>query len=116
MHTPDPDCVFCRIVAGELPAEVVARGDSVLAFRDLNPQAPVHVLVVPHQHVADVAHLAASAPEILAELVLLGNEVAAEEADGQFRLVFNTGPQAGQSVFHVHGHVLAGARLGWTPA
>lgn len=111
-----PDCVFCRIVAGELPADVVASTDRVIAFRDIDPQAPVHVLVVPRDHHADVAQLAAADPELLAALVRLGHEVAEDEADGQFRLVFNTGVEAGQSVFHVHGHVIGGTRLGWTPA
>ena len=111
-----PDCLFCRIVAGQVPADVVARNDAAVAFRDVNPQAPLHVLVVPHDHHADVAQLAASDPELLAAVVRLAHEVAHEQADGQFRLLFNTGTQAGQSVFHVHAHVLGGTRLGWSPA
>ena len=111
-----PDCLFCRIVAGEVPADVVARTDTVLAFRDIARRAPVHVLVVPLDHHADVAQLAAADPALLADLVRTANEVAEELADGQFRLVFNTGSHAGQSVFHVHAHVIAGAQLGWTPA
>jgi histidine triad (HIT) family protein len=110
------DCLFCRIVAGEVPADMVAQTDTVVAFRDINPQAPVHVLVVTRDHHADVAQLAAAEPGLLAELVRAANEVAEDLADGQFRLIFNTGTHAGQSVFHVHAHVLAGARLGWTPA
>ena len=111
-----PDCLFCRIVAGEIPAEVVAQSETMLAFRDIDPKAPVHVLVCPRDHHADVAQLAAADPELLADLVRTANEVAEDLADGQFRLVFNTGAHAGQSVFHVHGHVIAGGRLGWTPA
>ncbi len=110
------DCLFCRIVAGEVPADVVARSDRALAFRDTDPQAPLHVLVIPREHHADVAQLAAADPSLLAELVDLADQVAGSEADGQFRLIFNTGPTSGQSVFHVHGHVLGGARLGWSPA
>ncbi len=110
------DCLFCRIVAGELPAEVVASTDRVIAFRDISPQAPLHVLVAPRDHHADVAQLAAADPALLADVVRLCHEVAEDEADGQFRLIFNTGAHAGQSVFHVHAHVLGGARLGWTPA
>lgn len=110
------DCLFCRIVAGEVPADVVARSDRAIAFRDIDPKAPLHVLVVPREHHADVTQLAAADPALLAELVDLADTVAGSEADGQFRLVFNTGPLAGQSVFHVHGHVLAGSRLGWSPA
>jgi histidine triad (HIT) family protein len=108
-------CPFCRIVAGEIPATVVSEGEKVLAFRDLDPQAPTHVLVVPREHHADVAALAAADPAALAELVAVGAAIAAAETDGDFRLVFNSGPQAGQSVFHVHGHVLAGRRLTWPP-
>ena len=110
------DCLFCRIVAGDVPADVVARTDRALAFRDIDPRAPLHVLVVPVEHHADVTGLAAADPALLAELVELAGEVAGTHADGQFRLVFNTGPDAGQSVFHVHGHVVGGTRLGWSPA
>ncbi len=111
-----PDCLFCRIVAGEIPSTVVAESDGAVAFRDLDPKAAVHVLVVPRDHHADVAQLAAADPALLAEVVRLADEVAAQEAGGQFRLVFNTGADAGQSVFHVHGHVIGGQRLGWSPA
>jgi histidine triad (HIT) family protein len=111
-----PDCLFCRIAAGDVPATVVSSTDRAVAFRDIDPKAPVHVLVIPRDHHADVAQLAAADPELLADVVRLGYEVAEQEADGAFRLVFNTGAQAGQSVFHVHGHVLGGARLGWSPA
>jgi histidine triad (HIT) family protein len=111
-----PDCLFCRIVAGEVPADVVAASDRAVAFRDINPQAPMHVLVVPRDHHADVSQLAAVDPTLLADLVALADEVAQQESGGQFRLVFNTGTEAGQSVFHVHGHVLGGTRLGWSPA
>lgn len=111
-----PDCLFCRIVAGAVPAEVIASNDLAIAFRDRNPQAPLHVLVVPRDHHADVGQLAASDPSLLAALVRLAHDVAHDEADGSFRLVFNTGSEAGQSVFHVHGHVIGGTRLGWSPA
>jgi histidine triad (HIT) family protein len=110
------DCLFCKIVAGSLPADVVARTDRVIAFRDIDPQAPVHVLVVPKEHHGDVSVLAAADPELLAEVVEVADEVAHEFADGQYRFIFNSGPRAGQSVFHVHGHVIAGKPLGWTPA
>ena len=110
------DCLFCQILGGEVPAEVVASTDRVLAFRDISPQAPLHVLVVPRDHHADVAQLAAADPGLLADLVRLAHEVAEDEADGNFRLVFNTGAHAGQSVFHVHAHVLGGTDLGWSPA
>jgi histidine triad (HIT) family protein len=111
----DGDCIFCRIAAGEIPADVVRDSDGVIAFRDLNPQAPTHVLVVTREHYRDVVETAAADPQLLATMVRIGSEVAAQEADGQFRLVFNTGETAGQSVHHVHGHVLAGRALHWPP-
>lgn len=111
-----PECLFCRIVAGEVPATVVATNDDAIAFRDLNPQAPLHVLVVPRDHHGDVAQLAAADPDVLAAVVRLAHEVAEAEAGGEFRLLFNTGATAGQSVFHAHGHVIGGQRLGWSPA
>ena len=110
------DCLFCRIVAGEVPADVVARSDRAVAFRDIDPRAPLHVLVVPTEHHPDVTALAAADPGLLAELVDLAGRVAGSDGDGDFRLVFNTGAGAGQSVFHVHGHVLGGSPLGWSPA
>jgi histidine triad (HIT) family protein len=110
-----PACIFCAIVAGEIPAQVVRRGEHVLAFRDLNPQAPTHVLVISTQHHENVVQLAAADPQALAELVEVGHAIAQEEGDGQFRLVFNTGAGVGQSVFHVHGHVLAGRGFSWPP-
>jgi len=108
--------VFCGIVAGDVPAEVVRIGERVVAFRDLNPQAPLHALVVPRDHYRDVPALAAADPQALAELVEVGAALAAGVGEnGAFRLVFNTGAQSGQSVFHVHGHVLAGRPFGWPP-
>jgi histidine triad (HIT) family protein len=109
------DCVFCKVVAGEIPADVVHEGDLVLAFRDLAPVAPTHVLVVPRRHYRDVGALAAGQPEALAELVRVAADVAGAAGHDDYRLVFNTGAGAGQSVFHVHGHVLAGRDLTWPP-
>jgi len=111
----DRDCLFCRIVAGEVPADVVGQDERVMAFRDVTPQAPVHVLVVPREHHADVATLAVADPDALVALVRMGAQIAQDEAGGQFRLVFNSGPDAGQSVYHVHGHVLGGRSLTWPP-
>ncbi len=109
------DCLFCRVVAGEIPADFVHRGETVVAFRDIDPQAPTHVLVVPTRHHGDVAALAVADPGALAELVAVGRQVATTEGHDDYRLVFNTGPMAGQSVFHVHGHVLAGRQMTWPP-
>lgn len=111
------DCLFCKIVAGELPADVVRRTERTLAFRDINPQAPTHVLVIPKDHHPNAAALAAADPGLLAEVLHETREVAAGDGieDGGYRVVFNTGPGAGQTVFHVHAHVLGGRGLGWPP-
>lgn len=109
--TDNPDCLFCKIVAGEIPADVVESSDTAIAFRDIAPKAPVHVLVAPKEHYPDVAAFAASAPQDLASVIGLADGVASELADGQYRLIFNTGPKAGQTVFHVHAHLLAGGDL-----
>ena len=108
------DCLFCKIVAGEIPATVVHRTERTLAFRDINPQAGTHVLVVPTDHHEDAVSLAADAPELLAEVIAAGGEVAKAEgiAESGYRFVFNTGPDAGRTVFHAHLHVLGGEQLG----
>ena len=110
-----PDCLFCKIVAGEIPGDVVHRTDRVVAFRDLHGQAPTHVLVVPVAHHPNAAALAAADPETSAELVTVAAAVASAEGHEDYRLVFNTGAGAGQSVFHVHLHLLAGRPLTWPP-
>jgi histidine triad (HIT) family protein len=109
------DCLFCKIVAGEIPAETVHVTERTVAFRDLNAQAPTHVLVVPREHHANAAELAAADPVASAELVTTAAAVAAAEGYDDYRLVFNTGAGAGQSVFHTHLHVLAGRPLAWPP-
>jgi histidine triad (HIT) family protein len=107
------DCLFCRIVAGEIPATVVRESEHTLAFRDIAPQAPTHVLVVPKDHYPDVAALAEQ-PALLAELAREAHAVAVAEGldERGYRLVFNTGAEAGQTVFHAHAHVLGGRALG----
>jgi histidine triad (HIT) family protein len=109
------DCIFCRIVAGEIPADVVAETETAFAFRDVDPQAPVHVLVVPRTHVANAAELAEREPDTVAELVRVAHRVVADAGDDSYRLVFNTGADVGQSVFHAHLHVLAGRAQSWPP-
>lgn len=112
----DRDCLFCKIVAGEIPATVVHETDTTLAFRDLEPQAPTHVLVVPRSHYADAAALAQGEPATAAHLFDAAREIADEQGlDEGYRLVFNTGAQAHQTVFHVHMHLLGGGRWGWPP-
>ncbi len=108
-------CLFCRIVAGEIPAQIVAQNEHCVAFRDLAPQAPLHVLVIPRTHVASLG--AASDAGLLGEVALMAARVAREAGYGErgFRSVVNDGPDAGQSVGHLHMHVLAGRPLGWPP-
>jgi histidine triad (HIT) family protein len=108
------DCLFCKIVAGEIPGDVVHRTARTVAFRDINPQAAHHVLVVPTSHFEDALSLATSAPDVLAEVVAAGAEVAKllGISESGYRLVFNTGADAGRTVFHAHLHVLGGEQLG----
>jgi len=99
--------IFSRIIAGEIPADVVFDSERIIAFRDIAPKAPVHLLVVPKtERYRDVVELAAGDPALLAELVATAKQLADEHADGDFRLIFNTGAGAGQTVFHVHAHIL----------
>ncbi len=111
------DCLFCRIAGGEIPADIVAEGDGWLAFRDIQPQAPFHVLVIPRAHVSSVAELSAADAELAAELLLAAAEVARGEgvAETGYRIVTNVGERAGQSVFHLHFHVLGGRHMRWPP-
>ncbi|MDO7882192.1 histidine triad nucleotide-binding protein [Antiquaquibacter soli] len=105
----DSPSIFSRIVSREIPAEIVYENDAVIAFRDIAPQAPVHLLVVPKtEEYRTVTELAAGDPQLLAQLVAVAQALADEHADGDYRLIFNTGAGAGQTVFHVHAHVLAG--------
>lgn len=101
--------IFSRIIDREIPADIVFENDRLIAFRDIAPQAPVHLLVVPKtEQFANVSELAAEDPDLLAEIVATARALAAEYSDGDYRLVFNSGANAGQTVFHVHAHVLAG--------
>ena len=111
------DCLFCGIVAGEVPAQRVAETARALAFRDINPQAPTHVLVIPKDHYPDLATLAAADAGLLGEVVALAHKVSEDEGVSEtgYRVVFNTGAGAGQTVFHAHAHVLGGRRLTWPP-
>jgi histidine triad (HIT) family protein len=111
------DCLFCGIVAGDIPATTVLESERALAFRDINPQAPVHVLVIPREHHQDVAALAQAGNGLLDEVARLAAEVAAAAGvrDSGYRVVFNSGPDAGQTVHHVHAHVLGGRPMAWPP-
>lgn len=111
------DCLFCAIAAGDVHADVVAEGDRWVAFRDANPQAPTHVLVVPREHVAHLDDLAEDRRGLAGELLLAARDVARREglAEEGYRLVANTNRAGGQSVFHLHFHVLGGRGMGWPP-
>lgn len=108
-------CVFCRIARGEIPAKIVAESAACLAFRDLNPEAPVHVLVIPREHYASLNEV--KSPQVLADVMQLAVEVARHEniADSGYRVVLNTNSDGGQTVFHVHAHVLGGRHMTWPP-
>jgi len=101
--------IFSAIIARDIPADIVFESDTIIAFRDIAPRAPIHLLVVPKTEAyANVVELAAGDPALLTEMVSVAHDLAREHADGEFRLIFNTGANAGQSVFHVHAHLLAG--------
>jgi histidine triad (HIT) family protein len=110
-------CLFCRIVSGDVPAEVIARNDHAVGFRDISPVAPTHVLVIPRSHHANLAEVAAAEPDTLVAMVLLARDIASADgiADDGYRLVANTGAAAHQTVFHAHLHVLGGRSMGWPP-
>jgi histidine triad (HIT) family protein len=108
------DCLFCSIAAGEIPADVIVETDEVVAFNDINPAAPTHVLVIPKRHVASAAELETDDAPLLGALFDVAAQVG-RTIDGGWRLVTNVGPDAGQSVFHLHFHVLGGRPLGWPP-
>ena len=112
-----PDCLFCKIVAREIPASIVYEDDRVVAFNDINPQGPTHVLVVPKRHIATLNDLAAGDDQIVGELVRRAAAIAHERGidAGGFRAVFNTNRDAGQTVFHIHLHLIGGRSLAWPP-
>ena len=116
MATRD-DCIFCKIVAGQIPAAKIFEDDRALAFRDINPQAPTHALVIPRAHIASLADASEADEALLGHLLLVAARVAREEGLGEagYRTVINTGAGAGQTVFHVHVHVLGGRALTWPP-
>ena len=117
MAETETDCLFCKIIAGEIPSTEVTSSEGTYAFRDINPGAPTHVLVVPRRHIESAATVTAGDAETLAELIATAQEVARLEgiADSGYRLVLNVGDDALNSVPHLHVHVLGGKRLGWPP-
>ena len=113
----EQDCLFCKIIAGDIPADIVYESDSAIAFRDINPQAPTHVLVIPRTHIATINDLDESDKDVVGSLYLAAREIAAQEgiADEGYRAVMNCNAGAGQTVFHIHLHVLGGRLLTWPP-
>jgi histidine triad (HIT) family protein len=113
----EQECLFCKIVAKEIPADIVWESDSALAFRDINPQAPTHVLVIPRQHIATINDLTDDDRETVSELFLAARAIAAEEgmAEDGYRVVMNCNAAAGQTVFHIHLHLLGGRQMTWPP-
>ena len=111
------DCLFCKIISGEIPSTEVYRDEQIFAFEDINPAAPTHILVIPIKHIQDVSSATIEDQEILGKLLLVANKIAEDKGlkkDG-FRYVINTGANGGQTVFHLHLHILGGRSLGWPP-
>ncbi len=113
----DSECLFCRIVAGEIPADVVRESDRLVAFRDVNPQAPTHILLIPKDHIESVADLSEHHAETLTDIMQAATQLAGADgiAESGWRLVTNVGPDGGQSVFHLHFHLLGGRQMAWPP-
>ena len=111
------DCLFCKIAAGDIPAKVVYQDDEIVAFRDIHPAAPTHILVIPRRHLTGLAAADSGDQALLGALLLAASRLARDEGlnDGGFRVVANTGPNAGQSVDHLHVHLLGGRRMSWPP-
>ncbi len=111
------DCLFCRIATGQIPASIVYQDDRLMAFQDLNPQAPLHVLIIPRRHIATLNDLTAGDDSLVGDMIRRAAAIAREQghADRGYRTVFNCNREAGQSVFHVHLHLLAGRSMAWPP-
>jgi histidine triad (HIT) family protein len=111
-----PDCLFCKIASGMIPVKRVYENEAVLAFPDINPQAPLHLLIIPKRHITSIAHISATDAELLSELLLAANKVAQQQQlESGFRVVINTGPDGGQTVEHLHLHLLGGRQMHWPP-
>jgi histidine triad (HIT) family protein len=113
----DSSCLFCRIAAREIPADIVRESDRLVAFRDTNPQAPTHILLIPKEHIRSIADIEDGHGKLLADVAQAATQLAHAEgvAESGWRLVTNVGPDAGQSVFHLHFHLLGGRGMGWPP-
>ena len=113
----DPDCLFCKICAGEIPADIVMETDEIVAFRDINPQAPTHILIIPRRHIPTINDISDEDAEIVGKLFAAAKEIAREEgfAEPGYRVIMNCNAAAGQTVFHIHLHLLGGRDFGWPP-
>ncbi len=111
------DCLFCKVLDGDIPAEIIYESDTAIAFRDINPQAPTHVLIIPRRHIATINDLTSDDEKLVGSLYTAAKEIAAAEGHAQdgYRVVMNCNEGAGQSVFHLHLHLLGGRGLGWPP-
>ena len=111
------DCLFCKILEGEIPADIIYESDTAIAFRDINPQAPTHVLIIPRRHIATINDITPDDEKLVGSLYSAAKEIAATEghAEDGYRVVMNCNEGAGQSVFHIHLHLLGGRGLGWPP-
>lgn len=111
------DCLFCRIINREIPADIVLETDELLAFRDVSPQAPTHILVIPKKHIQSINHATPEDEALLGKLVLAAQRIAGQEGlkDSGYRLVMNTNDHGGQTVYHIHLHILGGRQMTWPP-
>jgi histidine triad (HIT) family protein len=112
-----PNCIFCRIIEKKIPAAIVYEDEQVLAFKDLNPQAPVHLLLVPKKHISEIHHIEAADQELIGHLFFIAKTIAEQNGldKGGYRMVINNGSDAGQTVFHIHLHLLSGRKFSWPP-
>ncbi len=111
-----PDtCLFCKIIKGEIPSDTLYEDDQLLAFRDIAPAAPIHFLVIPKKHISGPSAVAEEDEQLIGRMMRVGSKVAKKEGIEQFRVVFNNGEEAGQTVFHIHMHILGGRNLSWPP-
>ena len=117
MSHSDPNCLFCKIAGGGIPADIVYQDEHVLAFRDINPATPEHLLIIPRRHIASLNELGPEDTTVAGRILQAAPAVAREAGiyDSGYRLVFNTGPDSLQSVFHIHGHLVGGRKMGWPP-
>lgn len=111
------DCLFCKIANGEIPADMVYEDDHIVAFKDIKPQAPIHILIIPRIHIPTINETMPTQDKLLGNMILVAKKLAAEHAldDTGYRLVFNTNNQGGQAVYHIHLHLLGGRQMQWPP-